>query len=147
LREEKNKTMDVKKEINQIKKVLDDHEKRISKLENYLKTKPEIKRKKISVKEFILSKRPKSDVQKTRAIAYYLEKYRGFNSFNIKDLEKGFRDAKEKIPKNLGDKIQKNISQGYMMEAEGKKNNLKAWVLTNSGEKNVENNFEKEKSI
>lgn len=132
-------------EIIEIKKKLEEHEKRITKLESLSQTKPETIEKKLSVKEFILSKKPKNDVQRTLTIGYYLERYENFSSFNVRDLEESFRAAKEKVPSNVGDKVQLNIKKGHMMEAKEKKDNLKALVLTNSGEKYVENNFRKEK--
>jgi len=137
--------MKLEEEIVEIKKKLKDHEERITKLEKFLpETKPERARKKISIKEFILQKNPKGDVQRALAIGYYLEKYEGFSSFNAKDLENGFRDTKEKIPQNVPDKIQMNVRNGHMMKVEEKKDGYKAYVLTNSGEKFVENDFKKE---
>lgn len=132
-------------EIERIKKTLEDHEKRIAKLENLLVSRPATVEKKLSIKEFILSKNPTNDIQKTLAIGYYLEKYEGLPSFNVKDLEKGFHDAKESAPENINYKVIVNSQKGYMMESDEKKDGLKAWNLTNSGEKFVENNFEKEK--
>lgn len=133
-----------KEEVVEIKKKLEEHEERILKLERLFQTKPEIVNKKISIKEFILQKRPKSDVRRALGIGYYLEKFKGFSSFNVKDIEKGFRDAREKVPLNVADKIQKNIAKGHMMEAEKEKDGLKAYILTNSGEKFVDNRFKKE---
>jgi len=127
-----------------VKRILENHEERIAKLERLFQVKPEIVEKKISLKEFLLSKNPKGDVQKTLVIGYYLEKYEGLTSFNIKDLEEGFRLAKEKIPKNINDKVIQNINQDYMTEAKEKKDDLKAWNLTNLGERFVENGFKKE---
>jgi hypothetical protein len=132
----------------EIRKILEDHENRIKKLELFaqsIQSKPEVVKKKISIKEFILSKNLKDDVQKTLAIGYYFEKYEGLPSFNVKDLDKGFRDAREKVPSNVADKIQKNIAKGHVMEAEEEKDGLKAYVLTNSGEKFVENDFKLKK--
>ena len=128
-----------------MKKKLEDHEKRIAKLENLLVSRPATVEKKLSIKEFILSRNPTNDIQKTLAIGYYLEKYESMPSFNVKDLEKGFHDAKESAPENVNYKVIVNIQKGYMMESKEKKDDLKAWNLTNSGEKSVENNFEKEK--
>jgi hypothetical protein len=62
-------------------------------------------------------------------------------SFNVKDLEGGFRAAKEKVPLNINDKINMNTKKGMMMEADEKKDNFTAWVLTNKGEKFVKNDF------
>ncbi|MBI5892662.1 MAG: hypothetical protein HZB79_03245 [Deltaproteobacteria bacterium] len=128
-------------EIVEIKKKLEEHEKRILQLESLFNDKPETVKKKISVKEFIISKRPKGDIQKTLVIGYYLEKYEGFSSFNAKDLESCFGTAKESIPGNINYKVIKNIEKGYMAEAKEKKDNLKAWYLTNSGEGHVEDGF------
>jgi hypothetical protein len=132
------------KEVLEIKKKLENHEKRLSELETLLQAKPEVVRKGVAIKEFILGKKPKKDVQKTLAIGYYLERYQGLSSFNVRDLENGFRAAKEKVPENVPDKVQINVRKGHMMEAKEKKDNLKAYVLTNSGEKYVENDFKKE---
>lgn len=128
-------------EIASIKEQLKQHEKRILKLEMVLTPVSNAPKKKISIKEFILSKKPKDDIEKALTIGYYLEKYDGMNSFNANDLKRGFRTAKEKYPNNVNDKVNKNVDKGYMMEVEEKKENLKAWMLTNSGEKHVEQGF------
>jgi hypothetical protein len=132
-------------EIEGMKKELEDHKKRIAKLENLLVSRPATVEKKLSIKEFVLSRNPTNDIQKTLAIGYYLEKYEGLPSFNVKDLEKGFHDAKESAPENVNYKVIVNIQKGYLMESKEKRDNLKSWNLTNSGEKFVENNFRKEK--
>jgi len=131
-------------EVGKIKKKLEEHEERISRLERLFQKKPEVIKKKIYIKEFILQKRPKGDVQKALVIGYYLEKYQDFSSFNAKDVEQGFRDARDKIPPNVGDKIKKNIAKGHMMEAGEEKDEMKAYFLTSSGERFVENDFRKE---
>lgn len=116
---------------------------RVSKLENLFKeTGAEVKSKKeLSIKEFILSKKPGNDVEKTLAIGYYFEKFEGLASYNVNDLVSGFRKAKETVPKNMNDKVYMCSARGFMMEAEQKKDNMKAWVLTNSGEEYVERGF------
>lgn len=131
-------------DIEKIKETLKEHEARLAKLEGLFSSKPETIKKQISVKEFLLSKKPKGDVQKTLVIGYFLEKYRGAESFNVKDIETAFRESKEKVPTNINDKINKNIQAGYMTEAKEKKDNKSAWYLTNSGEGFVENDLKKE---
>ncbi len=131
-------------ELNELKGKLENHEKRIQKLESLLeKNVPKIE-KKDSIKEFIISKNPKDYVQKTLVIGYYLEKYLNMDYFNSNDILKGFKDAKEKAPskKKIYDKISPNIKKGYLMEAGELKGNKKAWMLTNSGERYVENNLQ-----
>lgn len=127
-----------------IRKKLEEHEKRISILEDLNRSEPEAVRKELSVKEFLLEKRPKDDIQKTLGIGYYLEKYRKTRPFNVKDLTDGFQAAKEKIPGNMSDKVAKNIQKGYMMPMKEKKDKLFAYQLTNSGEKYVESGFKGE---
>lgn len=129
----------------EIRKILEDHEKRIQRLEKLFESEPIQTKKQISIKEFILTKKPKNDVEKTLVIGYYLEKFREMSFFNAKDLEDGFREAKEKVPANINYKVIKNIEKGFMMEAKEKKDKLKAWVLTSTGERFVENDLKKEK--
>jgi len=130
----------------EIKKMLEDHEKRIKVLEKVLIETEEVKPKKeLSLKEFILSKKPKSDVQKTLTIGFFLENHEKLSFFNSEDLEDGFRSAKEKVPNNINLCVIKNITKGHMQEAKEKKEEKKAWNLTNSGEEFVENNFKKVK--
>lgn len=124
-------------EQSELVKMMEDHEKRISNLESLFKSKPNTTKRE-SIKEFILSKRPEGEVQKTLVIGYYLEKYAGMTMFNVDDLEKGFMEAKEKIPENINLKVIKNIEKGHMMELSEKKDSKKAWTLTNTGEKFVE---------
>lgn len=129
----------------EVKKILDDHEQRIKELEKILLGgEKRITKKAMSIKEFILTKKAENDVQRTLLIGYYLEKYENYCSFNAKDLEDGFRAAKETIPKNINDKVNVNIKNGHMMEAKEEKDNRKAWVLTSSGERFVGNAFKKE---
>jgi hypothetical protein len=123
--------------INDIMKKLEDHERRISTLEG-IPGVVEGKRKKLSIKEFMLVKNPADDVQKTLVIGYYLEHFGEMSAFNARDLAEGFRAAREPVPANINDKVNLNIAKAYMMAAEEKKNNLKAWVLTNSGDRFVE---------
>lgn len=99
--------------------------------------------KKKSIKEFLLELSPNDAVQVTLAIACYLETSESISPFNIDDLEKGFRAAKETIPRNLNDKVYISIKHGYMMEAEKKKDSKKAWVVTRTGEEYVKNKFKK----
>lgn len=95
-------------------------------------------RKELSIKEFLIDKKPSGDVQKTLVIGYYLEHHRKEDCFNVKDLTDGFRNAKEPLPTNMNDKVNLNISKGHMMAAREEKDNYKAWILTNTGERFVE---------
>lgn len=93
--------------------------------------------KKLSPKEFLLTKKYSGDVEKTLVLAYYLEYINSEEPFNVSDLQKVYKVAKEKAPKNLNDMINKNINKGYLTDANEKKDKKMAWVLTSSGEKFV----------
>lgn len=97
--------------------------------------------KEMSVKEFILTKSPSNDVERTLAIAYFLERFCGMSSFNVEDLARQFQLAKEAVPANINDKVNMNVRKGHMAEAREKKDSKKAWLVTNSGEKYVESGF------
>jgi len=127
--------------INNLEKKIAEMEKRLSRIEDAVSVGnvQKIEAKNLSIKEFILAKKPKDDTQKMLVIAYFLEKYEGLASFNTKDLASGFERAKEKIPANINDRANKIIGNtGYIMEAREKKDNLKTWTLTNSGERFVD---------
>jgi len=140
----------MKKSNEEIKKMLEDHEKRISKLEalgepSIEEQKKPSEKKKLSVKEFLKEKKPKGYTRIALAIGFYLEKFERLSSFNAKDLENGFIAAKEKSPKNFNDTANMNVKNGHMMEYKSEKDGRKAWVLTRSGEDYVESGFKKEK--
>lgn len=99
--------------------------------------------KKLSIKEFLLTKNIENDVRRTLAIGYFLEHSESMPAFNADDLRTYFRLAKCQVPTNVNDKVNLNIKTGYMMEAEEKKDSKKSWTLTASGEKAVESNFDK----
>jgi len=130
--------MSVEDVIKDIMTKLEEHENRISALEGAPAKKTQVEGKKLSVKEFLLTKKPTDDVQRTLVIGYYLEHFESMESYNVRDLANGFRSAKEPPPLNINDKVNMNIRKGHMMEAKEKKDKSKAWVLTNTGEKFVE---------
>jgi hypothetical protein len=140
--------MQVDKVLIEIKERLRRIEERLAKLEGPNQKELRIFKKGISINEFIGSQKLNGDVQRTLAAGYYLEKYEGLSSFNAKDLADAYRRLK--VPKsqniNFNYKAIKNIQQGYMTETKQKKDKQKAWALTDSGEKYVENGFQKEKS-
>jgi hypothetical protein len=93
--------------------------------------------KKTAIKEFLLKHPPTTDIQRTLAIGYFLENNAGMTSFNRPDLEKGYSDAKESPPSNIGVNIRHCIKQGHMMEADEKKDNKTVYTVTRSGEQFV----------
>ena len=115
-------------------------EARVAKLEQILSPTgsngaPTSKQKKSSAKEFLMTKVLKTETQKVLALGYFLEYMEDMESFNVNDLETAFRAAKERLPKNMNDAVNKNIARGFLMEAAGKKDAKKAWCLTSTGER------------
>ena len=111
--------------IEDIMRKLEEHESRISALEGMPAKKTKAEDKKLSAKEFLLTKKPTDDVQRTLVIGYYLELFDLMDSFSIRDLADGFRSAKERLPSNINDKVNSNIDKDYMMEAKEKKGKFK----------------------
>jgi hypothetical protein len=131
--------------MSNLSQILHDHEARISALEKRLEgaSAQFVAQKKQSAREFLLSKTVSADTQKVVALAYFLEKHEGLGSFNVPDLETAFRAAREKLPTNMNDAVNKNVARGFLMEATEKKNSKKAWVLTATGERFVEQEMER----
>lgn len=102
--------------------------------------------KKLSIREFLLQRPPTTDIQRTLAVGYFLETHAGLASFTKAELEKGYSDAKEPAPSNIGVNIKHCIKQGHMMEAGEKKNNKMAYELTRSGEQFVTAGYKKSAS-
>lgn len=121
---------------------IQDIEERLSKLESPNQSTTGSHQKKISPKEFYLTKNPKDEIQKTLLVCFYLERFDGLKSMTAKEIEDGFRAAKETIPKNINYNVFMNIKKGFLMETKEKKNKLKSWVLTIKGEKFVDSDFQ-----
>jgi len=97
--------------------------------------------KSLSIKEFLIQKKPKGDVERTAAFGYYLENFDAKEFFTSKDIISCFQKAKEPIPGNPYDKIQKCIAKGWIMESDKKKNGEKSYTMTGSGIEAVEKGF------
>lgn len=103
----------------------------------------QLKEKKLSLKEFLIERRPSNGVQTTLAIAYFLENYDGISPFNAADLEAGFRAAREAVPPNINDKANMCVKNGHLMEHNVKKDSMKTWLVTRTGEDVVRAGFGK----
>ena len=94
--------------------------------------------KKISLAEFLGTKNPKSHGDKILTFGYFLEKNRGYSAFNLNDIEACYKEARLPKTKNFSPYITQLIRGGYLVDAEEKKDNKKAWELTAGGLKYVE---------
>lgn len=95
--------------------------------------------KELSLGEFIRQKNPKSHGDKILMFGYYLEKIKGYDAFNIDDIEKCYQDVRMPKTKNFSPYIIQLIREGKIMDSEQKKDNKKAWLLTKDGIEYVEN--------
>lgn len=94
---------------------------------------PPIKKKDVSLQEFLRLIKPKSGTDYAVAIAYFTEKYTDKENFDSSDIRNGFMTAKFRHS-NPTDTINKAKSAGKVMDAKDKG----TFVLTQSGEKWVE---------
>lgn len=93
----------------------------------------------VAVGDFVRSKNPKTSLEMALIISYHLEKISGISPFTMDDIRQGFIQSKEPIPGNPSDIVYQAIKRGYMMKtATKKKDNFFPLVLTNLGEKYVE---------
>lgn len=101
---------------------------------------------KVSINEFLKSKKIENEVQRTLVIAFWLDYFEKVDSFNVSDLENTFRKARLSVPKNLNDKVNMNIKNGHLAEDKEKKGGKKAWYVTNTGAEFVEKTLNKEQN-
>jgi len=89
----------------------------------------------ISVVEFLKSKGSiKSHADRTIIFSYWLHHTENTTSYNAKDIERCYSDARITPPKNINDIMNKNQKKGYLMPASAIKDSAKTWVITQSGE-------------
>ncbi len=123
-------------------------EKRVEDLENASTTTSDFSsvrnpQEKLSINEFLKRKNLGNDVERTLAIAYWLDYYEKVNSFNVSDIENAFRMARFPVPKNINDKVNMNIKNGHIAEDKEKKEGKKTWYVTNTGSEYLENELNK----
>ncbi len=93
----------------------------------------QIKHKMESEAQFFRKISPRTDVDRTLAAGYYLEKIQGQESFTAAEIKDVIKQAKIPPPKNPSDTISKNIRKGFIMSS-GDKDGRMAFVLTSDGE-------------
>lgn len=101
-------------------------------------TKPEIKQSlPAQISEFLAGKNITTHTDRIVAILYY--NYRkGNESTTIAELEEAYSNARVRPPRNFSDLLASCIRRGYAVESKDKKEGKKAWQITPTGEKFVE---------
>jgi predicted metal-dependent hydrolase len=87
--------------------------------------------------EFFKKSNPKTDVDRTLAAAYFLEKFRNVQDASAAEIRDVIKEAKRPPPTNINDSVNGNIRKGLMMTA-GERENKIVFVLTSDGEAAVE---------
>lgn len=92
---------------------------------------------KMQLSEFLASLNMKTQFDNLVAIAYYNLHARSASLTRAEALE-GFARARLPRPSNLSDVIGQAIRRGYLVEAAEKKEGQKAWSITPTGERYIE---------
>ena len=130
-----------------IRKIFEDHERRISALEGTTKS-PELKQESgvgrvQSINEYLLETKAEGYIEKTVACGYYLEKERSMEYFAVEDIEQIMRTAREPISKNISKDIQRGMQKGWIMEHTEKKGVKRTYRITARGIDAVNSKFAK----
>lgn len=86
--------------------------------------------------EFLASKRIESHPDRITAIAYYAHRT-GNSDISTKDILDAYGRARLRKPQNVHDVIGTCIRRGFLIDTD-KKNGMRAWLITPSGESYVE---------
>ncbi len=81
---------------------------------------------------------PRKHTDIVAVFAYWLLKKKGLRLFNVKDIIECYKITRIAKPKNPNQIINANVRRHIFAEADEKKDGLKAWVLTRTGEAYVE---------
>lgn len=90
-----------------------------------------------SIAEFLAQRRLDSHPDRVLAIAYYHYHRHGGQGVTTKDLVEGYTRSRTKRPQNYPDVIASCIRKGYLVDG-GRRDGMKTWVITASGEAHVE---------
>lgn len=101
--------------------------------------KPEIKQKALpmQISEFLAGKNIRTHPHRIVAILYY-NYHKGNEPTTIAELEEAYSNTRVRPPRNFSDFLANCIRRGYVVEAKDKKDGKKAWQITPTGEKFIE---------
>jgi len=81
---------------------------------------------------------PSKHTDSIAVFAYWLFKVEKMESFNVKDIIDCYDRTRKAKPSNPNQIINQNVASHIFAEASEKKDGLKAWVITRTGEEFVE---------
>ncbi len=91
----------------------------------------------MQINEFLASKKLKSHTDKVLAIAYYYLHAKS-ETVTRPEIEEAYATSRLPRPQNLSDVIAKCVRKGYLVDSREQKEGQKAWQITPTGEKYVE---------
>lgn len=81
---------------------------------------------------------PSKHTDSTAVFAYWLFKVEKMQSFNVQDILGCYDKTRKNKPSNVNQIINQNVATHIFAEASEKKDGLKAWIITRTGEGYVE---------
>ncbi len=133
--------MSVQDRIAELEKRVDKLERRASVLDSSSATAgaiPPPSRKEKAINEFMRDFQHATDGETILGVGYYLEVHEVHTVLNINDLRDGLNRAGLKRVKNITDVCNKLVSKGWYSLCKDKKEDMKAWVLTQTGIEEVQ---------
>lgn len=132
---------DIRERLEGLERKAKEHEKRISSLESTRTESETTLEKPLSLPEFLRGKDLNYHKDKFLHIGYYLERYQDRDAFTTSDVEDGYSTCIFEKAANPSDIIAKAAAEGLFME-KGEEKGVKKWVLTETGERIVEEGIE-----
>jgi hypothetical protein len=91
----------------------------------------------VQISEFLAQRKIESETDRVATILYY-HLHNGRGSSTRAEILEAYATARFRRPTNLSDVIARCIRKGHVIEAQEKKDGQKAWQITVTGEKYVE---------
>lgn len=91
----------------------------------------------VQISEFLAQKKIESETDRIVSILYH-HLHNGRDSSTRAEILEAYATARFRRPTNLSDVIARSIRKGHVIEAQEKKDGQKAWQITGTGEKYVE---------
>ncbi len=115
-------------EVEELRAQVTELKERVTELENRLDGTAENESTE-GIREFVESFEPSSHTERSLSIAYYLEHYRGKESFTVEDIEGGYRECRVKPAGNMSDVLGRMEERDWLLR-DGKEGQTQLWRLT-----------------
>jgi hypothetical protein len=92
----------------------------------------------LSPGEFFAAREWSTEVDKVVLAGSFLERYSSVSSYTVQQIRNCLLSAKVSLPKNVNLAVFQAVQRGWMMEVPAENVTGKAWSLTQTGERRVE---------